>query len=108
MNLPIRNLPIINGIKNLAIYGTYPTPVSRQLIKLMPICSSHVPYMLQYDEIVKQILIQAYFVAKLAKNDVGALVGRFSSISLDLLSIFSTTNKTCKEMVKEDKFSYKC
>ena len=42
------------------------------------------------------------------KADLRALVGRFSSISLDLLSIFSTTNKTCKEMVKEEKFSYKC
>ena len=42
------------------------------------------------------------------KADLRALVGRFSSISLDLKSIFSTTNKTCKEMVKEDNCSYKC
>ena len=62
----------------------------------MPVGSSNAPF-------IQQMLIQAYFVAKLAK-----LVGRFSSISLDLLSIFSTTNKTCKEIVKEEKFSYKC
>ena len=29
---------------------------------------------------------------------------RFGPISLDFLSIFSTTNKICKEMVKEDSF----
>ena len=42
------------------------------------------------------------------KCDIDILVGRFSSISIDLSSIFSTTYKTCKEMVKEKKYSYKC
>ena len=32
------------------------------------------------------------------------MVGRFSSISLDLSSIFSTTNKTCNEVVEGEKF----
>ena len=94
-NLPIRSLPIGN------------LPISRELFKLMPVCSSHIPFMLQYHKIGNKTLIQGYFVAKWVKPWFSALVERVSSISVDLLSIFSTTNKTCKEMVKEDNFSYK-
>ena len=35
-------------------------------------------------------------------------MGRFSSKSLDLSSIFSTTDKTWKELVKGEKCPYKC
>ena len=66
----------------------------------MPVGSSNAPF-------IQQMLIQAYFVAKLAKKKE-ALMGRFSSKSLDLSSIFSTTDKTWKELVKGEKCPYKC
>ena len=36
------------------------------------------------------------------KKDLGTLVGRISSISLDLSSNFFTTNKACKEILIEE------
>ena len=48
-NLPIRNLPI----RNIPIWNL---PVSRELKKLMPVCSSLVPFMQQYHKIVPKNL----------------------------------------------------
>ena len=42
------------------------------------------------------------------KKDLGTLVGRISSISLDLSSNFFTTNKACKEILIEEQIQYKC